>query len=374
MAVAPDGSAYLALTNPDADITVIAYTASGIERWSRTIETSSWGIGGIVALDDGVVLSVGYRFRFDNPGGTRLLRTNDSDVAVVAWDADGSLRWEYFVDGPSFDIVGAVDVRDGTVAAVGSIGEPHDFGGGVVTGRPFVVLLDERTGAFVNATALPSMGFINDMSVVLPPDGDVVIAGRTEGGVSFDGGGSFREAGLFAGRLAPDLSVRWGRGGPAFEFNGAAVDDAGDVYLTGIVRSDSDWGDAVSLETGAFTVFLLALDGATGQSRWVQATETGSPSRGAGPVIDADGRLWQLVTSEGDVDRLNDALLLAHARDDGAVLHQEAFGSDMSDLATGVSTRGAWLGIAGRFSGTTRFGTSTLSASAFDVFVAVFSL
>lgn len=379
VAVAADGSVYLGYSRPGGNVTLVAYSPGGTVRWTRTMTTTASRVGDVAVVDGGVVITASYRFSWSTPGGRFVGSGGSDDVAVVAFDSAGTTRWDYFVQSSGLERTGGLGAGGGRVSVGGSLAGTFDFGGGPLTGDTFrdafVLLLDASTGAYVNAVIGAGIGSIRPVFTEIAPDGDVIVGGFAGAGVNFGGGATSGVNGGFLARLRPDLSHRWSRQVTASEVFGVAVDTAGDVYLSGEVTRTTDWGGGATLTVPSREdgTFLLAVDGATGNSRWASGVTGDFLDLGRGPVVDGAGRIWVGASAPGGLGG-NDAVLVAHRASDGAILLIEPFGSDMRDLACGIAANGTHLAFAGRFSGTARFGTSTFTATDFDVFVSLFSL
>jgi hypothetical protein len=378
VAVGPDGHVHLAFSAPGDDVRLVRYAPDGTESWRRTFATGAERVGDLAVADDGtVVLAATFRGYWVSPGRATHHAVSSTDVALVALDAAGEVRWQRFVESEGTDHAGAVALAPGRVVVSGSLSGTFDFGGGPRYADSFrdafLLELDPADGSYVDARVYGAAGTEYPVFVALAPDGDVIVAGFSGAGVNFGGGPTSGVRGGFLARLGPDYAHRWSRAVPAEAIHGVAVDAAGDVHLGGAVERTTDFGDGVSLSVPRFerAAFLLTVDGATGASRRVSGV-AGAVDIGRGPVVDARGNVWSGASVSGAIGGV-DAVLSAHDAA-GASLYRESFGSAAGDLVTGLATAGDTLAFAGRFQSSATFFGTTETASDFDVFLLVFDL
>lgn len=378
VAVSPDGHVTLAYSRPRGDVELVRYTPSGEVAWRRAFRTYATRVGGLAAADDGsVVLAATYEISWASPGRPTHDGVSGSDVAIVAIDASGTVRWERFVETDGADRAGAVALAPGRVVVSGSVSGTFDYGGGPLYAdffRDAFVLEMDEDGGYVDARVYGLRGTEEPVFVDVGPDGEVVLAGLSGAGVDFGGGPTSSVSEGFVAKLGPDYAHRWSIAVPAEEIHGVAVDASGTVYVTGTIDRTTNFGGDVSLTVPRFdqAAFLLALDGVTGVARWVRGIASSYVELGRGPVVDARGRLWWGATVDGSIGN-HDAVLVAYDAS-GMRRFLRSYGSTGSDLVTGIAESGDTLAFAGRFRGSATFGDRIETSTDHDVFLLVLGL
>ncbi len=304
-------NSYILATSELDDIVVAKYAPDGSMAWVREWDGPAPGndqdLGvAIAATPDGsAIYALG---RASMPGFA------NSDMAVLKYDADGNLIWEAFYDGP------ASGIDDPKALAL------HPDGGVVVTG---LIWNDDERGDY--------------------------------GTARFDADGNLLWSAIFGdnGRfLFNDDSARV-----------VAVNDAGDVFISGNTSPPTNTNDIVTISydgaTGAQrwltrydgtsndTVRAIALgpdgsvhiagrqagfDGAyvavkydadTGAERWVAVRDPGFDDFLTDLAVAPNGDVFVTGVSDPDSDDSNtndDAVTIAFRADDGEFLWQDRFG------------------------------------------------
>lgn len=135
--------------------------------------------------------------------------------------------------------------------------------------------------------------------VVFDGAGNVIVTGSIVGTVDFGGGPLTADQSYdtFVVKLGPAGDHLWSKvmGGVNYEFpTGAAVDSAGNVYITGAYVDQTDLGGGPLVSAGQYDMFLAKLDGATGAL--LSSKSFGGPSYDEGSNVAVDGAGDILVT------------------------------------------------------------------------------
>lgn len=381
VAVAGTGHIYLAYSAPSSSVVLVRYHPDGTVDWTRYFSTWAVRVGAIAADATGrVALTATYDGSWASPGrSTHWAGGSSSNVATALLDPSGTVLWDHFVDSPGADHAGGVAIAPGgEIVVAGTLGASYDFGGGErfvdLDRDAFLLTLDGATGAYRSARDYGGRGTEEPVYVSVAPDGDRVLAGRSGAGVDLGGGATSTVTGGFVGRVGADFAHRWSRRLPGGVY-GVTTNAAGDVFVLGHVSVSTtyDFGGGVSLtvpsrETASYVV---ALDGATGDARWVRGV-FGGDDFGRGPVVDDRGNVWAGTTTWGSLGS-GDAVLTGWTAS-GTRFYQRSFGSSRADHACGLATAGDTLVFAGRFQGDAVFGSEVVTASDRDVFVLAFDI
>lgn len=226
---------------------VTTFSADGTRGWTRQWGTSDTDMGITIAIDtDDNVSVVGTTVAdLDADGPDELV--GGADIAVLEWDAEGTLRWQ------------------------------HQLGSSDDEYEPYVAA---------------------------DPDGNVLVGFSTTGDVDADGPGEFvGQTDAIVAKFTIDGDLDWVTqlGTDNVDYvTGAASDAQGNVFIVGYTLSDLD-GAGGDAPLGDEDVLLVKLD-PTGDPLWTrQFGTTASDSAGA-LVVDVGGGVTVVGTTGGDFD------------------------------------------------------------------------
>jgi hypothetical protein len=340
----------------------------------------------VIGPDDSVFLLGEFQCELDyagmmwstsgHPGCTAAL-DNIWDIYVIAYGADGSLRWRREFGGTS-DLIGGdlVVTPSGKVIAGTYHRGTVDFGAGphtspTATYEAAIVGFDETTTWSVGCGG---DSFDSVESITSMPNGDIVATGQFVGSLDFGDGTILTASGnsdIFVARYTQTGTRLWARafGGALDEVpHGVVVSSSDDIYIVGEFSGTMTIGVTTLVASGAKEGFGIRLAG-DGSPVWARDTDTLIASTLHGVAIDTAGDLVAIGTVGTDAR----IALLGFAAD-GAVRWTETFGSGNTFNGLAVATIGArGLVIGGGIGAPTDFGGGTLSyAAAGDGFAAVF--
>ncbi|MBU0910353.1 MAG: hypothetical protein KJ717_12380, partial [Proteobacteria bacterium] len=312
------------------DIFLARFSAAGSHLWSMAFGDGADQVGNAVAIDSaGNIIVTGELSGSADFGGGSLSSAGGRDIFLVRFGADGSHHWSMcFGDGA--DQIGRHVAVDGAsnILITGTFAGAMDFGGGT----------------------LSSNG-----------DQDMFLA-------------SFSTYGMH----------RWSQGfGRKFDQAGQAiaVDDAGDVVVTGSFAGSMDFGGGLLTSNGGQDMFLARFD-ALGNHLWSMAFGDAADQSGASVAVNCSGSIVATGFFEGLVDFGGGPLASSGLRDiflaefdpHGAHLLSQAFGDADDQQGTVVAASPADdVLAAGDFAGSVNFGGGTLiSAGGSDIFLVGF--
>ncbi len=242
---------------------------SGTNKWLKTFG----GSGGALTLGhavgvhaDGSAYLLATLDKTVDYGGGPLTSSGVSDVAVVKLDASGGHVWSKRFGGKATEYAHdlAVDTSGGVVF-VGAFSQPVDFGGGELTsngsGDAFVAKLDAR-GDHVWSKHFGGKQDDSADGVALDEEGNVAVTGYFS--LKADFGGHPQEAlgnrDAFIARLDPSGTPVWARrlGGSDNDYGrGVATDRNGAIVATGnfVGKATFTGGDITS--NGGHDIYLL---------------------------------------------------------------------------------------------------------------------
>jgi uncharacterized delta-60 repeat protein len=176
VAVAPDGSIYVAGNGPRPDgasgaaVVVLKLDPAGNLTWQRSYSTTETADarGGVAVASDGSVYIAG--------AVQESVRKVVVDAMLVKFDADGNLVWDRSWGGRSGDVSGSVGVAaDGTVLWAG---DTNSFGAGSDDGY---LLQVSPEGKALDGDTWGGTGIDHVGGVDAGPSGTISLGGTTEG-------------------------------------------------------------------------------------------------------------------------------------------------------------------------------------------------
>jgi hypothetical protein len=253
------------------DVFVASHTRAGAHRWSIAMGGPGGDLGlGIAVGADGTVYAVGRTMGGFDPGDGAIPTLASEDVLVVALTASGVVRWSRTFGSSGFDQARGVVVVGDAVWVVGMAGGDLDLGEGITASGfgnsdAFVAVLDAASGApraiwpFGGAGGDGAEDLVVDAAGGLHLTGyfsSTIVVGTT---TLVSAGGA--DALLI--HLAPDGAVRgaWQFGGTGNDYASEADLGAdGDLVFTGTFETTMDLGVTELTSAGANDIFVLALD------------------------------------------------------------------------------------------------------------------
>jgi hypothetical protein len=310
-----------------------------------------------------------------------------SDGFVASYAADGAHRWSRRLGGTGDDLVEAVAVdRRGEVLAGASFSGSLDLDDHTVTsqgGRD--VLAVRMRDPLADQWARSFGGGSEAYSGAVDRDGNILVTGFFTGTIDFGGGPLESVDGgddVFVVKLSPLGRHLWSRayGGAGSDYGlNVAVDDAGDVVVTGVFTETVDFGDGPVASAGAGDVFVVGLDPAGGH-RWSRTFGGPGEDNGYWLAVDAQRNVvaagfFADTVDFGDGPRTSaglDDVFVVKLGPGGAHLWTRTFGGAGVDDAYAVATTPSGdVAITGFFVGTVDFGGGPLESvdGSDDVFV-----
>jgi hypothetical protein len=317
------------LTSAGTDIFIAKFDPAGHHLWSRNFGNTSpqWANGVAIDGSNNMIMTGNFYGTVDFGGGA-LTSEGEQDIYLVKFDAAGNHIWsDRFgtVDEQQHAIKVATDGSD-NVILTGEFEGTVDFGGGGIT----------SAGSY-----------------------DVYVA-------KFDAAGNHMWSQCFG-----DTSVQWGRG--------VATDGNGNVIVAGTSNGSIDFGGGVLSHGGGEDAFVASFD-AAGNHLWSHMFGDAEVQRANRVAADGSGNVVLTGNFRGSMDFGGGALTSAGlydayvARFDAAGNHlwSQRYGDSSSQSSLAATTDG--LGnaiIAGHFQGTINFGGGDLtSVDGYDIFVA----
>ncbi len=397
-----DGGGYsLVMSNSAGAVTsAVAAASVAIEPdylWSRRAGGGADDEAAAVATDaSGNLYAAGY---FSGPAdfsGTALVSNGGEDIFVAKYNSAGTLQWVAQAGGSGDDRATglALDSTGTRVLVSGYFNGSANFGVTNFTSAGsldiFLAQLD-RFGNWVWASQAGGSSRDAALGVAVDDSGNAYITGSCQGSARFDGyiltGGSTNE--VFVTRYNTSGRVSWAvRAGGNGSDTGRAIgcDRKGHVYVAGSFYGSAGFGAIGLNSTGDRGIFLAQYNASNGSVLWArQAGSTGqSDDEALALCADREGSALvsgyfqnQAFFGSNTVSTLTSNtpdVFLAKYDVAGNLLWLQQAGGILSDYGNSLATDGCGNAyLAGAFSGTARFGDSSVTnLGSSDFFVALY--
>jgi len=375
-------------TSGGADIFVASFTPSGKYRWSKTFGSTSYDYGYDVAVDkSGNVYVTGGFYSSMNCGGSNLQSKGSNDVFICSFDSAGKHRWSGSWGSTSTDYGYAIGAdSNSNVYLTGYHYSSINFGGSTFTSKGsydiFVASFDDK-GKHRWSKGFGSTSSDYGYGMAVDGSGNVYVTGAYY--YSMDcGGGTMTSKGsrdIYLCSFSPSGTHRWSKsfGGTSTDYGYyAAVDNTGNVAITGYFYGSVNFGGSTLTSAGGADIFLASFT-SSGTHRWSKAMGGTSYDYGYGIAADAKGNIYATgvfyssmkppggttLTSKGS----NDIFIVSYDGS-GNFRWARSHGSTSSDYGRklAVAPNGD-LYASGYFYYTVDFGGGNLTASSTDVYL-----
>jgi hypothetical protein len=260
------------------DVFLAKFDPSGAPLWSKRFgngSTEQEGRG--IAIDGaGNVLLTGFYMGAIDFGGGALPSAGLRDVFLAKFDPAGTPLWsQRFGDQFDQQALGLAVDEPGNIAITGSLAGTINFGGGSLTSSGdydiFLAKFDP-SGAPLWGKRFGDLKTQWGRALAIDHTGSVVVTGDFSGSADFGEGplASVGNVDVFLAKFDASGALQWSKqfGGPGDQFGrGLAVDQAGDVLLTGHFAVSVNIEGKVLTSAGADDLFLAKFD-ATGTPIW----------------------------------------------------------------------------------------------------------
>jgi hypothetical protein len=279
------------------------------------------------------------------------------DAYVTKLDNNGHFLWVKDFGGNGNDLGQNVAVdAAGNAVATGSFQGSATFGGVTLTSAGSNDIYVAKLDPSGNVSWAKSMGGSGDddgFSVALDASGNVYTTGIFSATATF-GATTLTSAGatdIFVVKLDASGNVLWADpfGGPGLD-NGTsiAVDNSGNVYLTGDFVGTAQFGSVSLTSLGGDDAFIARLDG-TGKVLWAESFGGSQADAGFGITTDLAGNVYDTGVFHGAISIGAGGVLqslggydvyLLKLNPTGTVLSGQSFGSTTDDQAFAVAVGG----------------------------------
>lgn len=372
----------------NSDVFVAKYDPQGALLWVRQAGGPGEDVGVDITLDSSANIYItGFFQEVIDFQGMRLRGVGGQDVFVAKYNSEGRPLWVRRAGGPSQDNgIGIATDENGRVFVTGWFQGKADFAGVELhaAGGPDIFLaMYDAEGRLLWARRAGGPALDVGMGIAVDRGSHLFLTGFFEGRADFDGMELTSAGGqdVFLARYDQEGRLLWARraGGPGQD-NGLdlAVDQEGNLFITGFFQDTADFSTASLTSSGDSDIFVAEYD-LMGELQW--AVQAGGPLTDIGVGIAHDNKntfitgYYQKEASFGRsrlAVRGGQDIFIAQVDEKGEVLRVEAGGGPGADhgMDIAVDSLGS-LHLTGLFEGTADFaGLVLISAGGEDIVVA----
>lgn len=286
------------------DIFVAKFNSAGQVQWARSYGGGGWDRGHAIALDGtGNVLIAGDFEQSFNIGATPIGSAGQVDAFVAKLTSDGTPVWAVSGGGTGlecdFGFCGVAADGVGNVYLAAYFEETASFGGKEVTAvgsYDLVVVKYDASGVAQWATSGGGPGEDYGQGIAVDNAGNVYLTGSFEGNATF-GTTQITSAGssdVIVARLSPEGVFTWVKAGAGSGYGegfAIATDGAGNGCLVGTFIGDLTLDGKMTSNVGGRDILLARFD-ANGTFSRVQSAGSAATDEGDGVARDSLGRCY----------------------------------------------------------------------------------
>jgi len=377
-------------TPGNEDAYVAKIDKNGNWLWATTFGGSGYEQGLCVTNDNtGASYISGYFTGTASFGATNLTSLGDRNAFLVKLNASGSILWVRGITGlNTIECFTIATASNGITYPLGAFYDNAILGTDTLRTLGNSDIFAGRISSTGNWNWSLSVGgligFVNVNSVAANSNGDFYACGSFYGTIVFgnDTLKSQGESDIFIAKSDNNGNWLWGRiagGKEADVANGIAVDNSGNVIVTGYFSSSAKFGSITRNTNGQGDIFVAKLS-PEGAWTWVISVGEKDFDEGKAVVTDASGNIY--VTGYfSDKPWFGSTRLTSAGRDDVFVAKLNAAGqwqwavrggSSQFDVGNGIDLdANGNIYITGGFEGNATFGSKSVSSSGGDdIFIA----
>jgi hypothetical protein len=314
---------------------VVKYDANSTKLWTRQLGGSAPNLGQGVATDSsGNVYAVGYTFgSFDGNASAGL-----TDLFVVKYDTSGVKLWTRQLGTAASDEGHSVATdNSGNVYVAGHTSGGLD-GNTSTGGYDLFVVKYDTSGTKLWTRQLGTAASDYGSSVATDSNGNLYVAGRTEGGL--DGNTNAGLTDIFVVKYNASGTKLWTRqlGTTGYDDGySVATDSSGNVYVTGATNGGLDG----NTNAGRGDLFVVKYD-TSGTKLWTRQLGATGYDSGFSVTTDSGGNVYVTGATDGGLDGNTNAgrddLFVVKYDTSGSKLWTRQLGTAMHDNGYGVTT------------------------------------
>jgi hypothetical protein len=325
------------------DIFVAKFNSDGVYLWSRSFGDASWEYCKDVATDgSGNIVIMGSFFGSVDFGGGPHSSNGVGDVYIAKFDANGNFIWarSFGDDRHQYGCGLAVDDAE-NIIVTGHFFGTLDFGGEILTsageGDIFVAKFD-AIGNHLWSDSYGDADLQCARSVAVDQEGNVVLTGHMEGTVDFGGGPrtSMDAYDIFIAKFSGAGHHVWSDvyGGESRQYaESIAVDATGNIVVGGYFVGVVDFGGDPHVSGFGYDICLAKFN-AAGDNLWSRSYSGEENEYAIGVAFDSSGNIGMTGYFAETLD-LGGGPLLGSITDDIYVAKFDADGNHVWSMGTG---------------------------------------
>lgn len=285
--------------------------SGGTVIWSKTFGGAKGDVGHDLAVDGNETIYVtGHFIEAIDLGGTSMPGINLLDIFLAAYDAAGVNQWAQAHGGSSMDVAyGIAAYKNTTIVTVGYFNTDATLGGSKLSGKggdDLFVASHTVNGGHQWSQAHGGGSVDRGHEVAVDNSGNIFVTGHFTQTADF-GGNQLTSAGgsdIFVAKYTASGAHLWSQsyGTTGADYaHGVAVDLSGNVYVTGLIYGPASLGGPVLPHKGGWDVFIASYD-PTGAHRWSVAFGGSAHDMGKAVAVDPTGKVFVTGSVEGTVD------------------------------------------------------------------------
>lgn len=307
-----------------------AYLTPGSYQFGGTLDDRTSGVA--VDLEGNVYVTGGTTGDLDGTGA------GDFDAVLIKYDTAGVFQWVRQLGTNQYDYSRDVAVGpSGNPTIVGYGSGDIDGIGGTAGGNDIFAARYSPAGDLLWVTQLGSAGDDQAWDLAVDDSDAVAIAARTTGAMGSAANGGLIDAVVV--RLKPDGDVDWTHQfGTGEDDNGhsVAVSPEGVVYLVGYSQAVVEPG---ATNAGAFDMFVARYE-STGQQTWIRQRGSGANDQAQDATVDDAGNVWISGVTSAALDGntafgSQDVFVMKFSADGDWILTRQ-YGSSASENTFGI--------------------------------------
>ncbi|MBW2732475.1 MAG: SBBP repeat-containing protein [Deltaproteobacteria bacterium] len=255
-----------------SDVFITSLSSTGTHRWQKALGGTLDDSGHDLTVDsNGDVYLIGDFQGIANLGGGDLSSKGSSDIFISSFTSAGVHRWQQALGGPLAESSwGVTNDHNGNITLTGSFEDTADLGGGDLSSKgnsDVFITSYSSTGVHRWQKALGGALADSGYDVAVDDVGNVFVTGSFFEAADL-GGGDLMGAGnsdIFITSFTSLGAHRWQKalGGPLADSGYDIAIEAGNVTLTGIFQGTANLGGSDITSKGSSDVFLVTLGTAT---------------------------------------------------------------------------------------------------------------
>ncbi|MGC8829316.1 MAG: immunoglobulin domain-containing protein [Verrucomicrobiia bacterium] len=337
--------------------------------WARRAGGIQQDSANALAIDKNgnIVVVCGFNGSID-ASGVNAQSAGNSDILILKYSPNGDLIWLKQAGGPGNDLPTSVAIGDDNSIYVGgfyegsasfgttNISQSDSSSGIMQTGTDIFVAKYNSNGELIWVKSFGGAGNDSVTSMVVDRKGYLIFAGNYEGVITLDSQTIPSVGGrdIFIAKCSPNGELIWVKYAGGFEddkVNSIAVDDDGNIFITGAYSRGTRFGNT-TLDSLSTPDMFLAKYNSSGELVWVKSFAGAGIQEGKAIAIDPTGQSLYvagifgqiegepgnivfgqiILTSSNKID-----LFIARFDSSGNPLMAKGFNYDDFDIATSIA-------------------------------------